>query len=480
MAKSNVVPLLDAMFEEERTATLSPAAQVIYIGLARLADDRGVFPWRPHRMKHQFVPNHDGDADRLFDELQDAKVVMRFDDRDGNPMGAIRNARVKRGRAPTGDEGLPLDVELFVGLPLLNSQALRKRLHDEQAGRCSYCGSAVKLARKRADSIELVYDRPLDEVGVNAESNVVGCCRDCRRLKGKLSDHNFRDEIGRLRAPASKDRCDAPAETDEKVADSRHSEANQGSATIPVIHGATGLTTIELKAADVIYGRCLTDGSATMPFNGFPPPEVSPQTPLPNHPSSQDSSRDNTTSDSGYGGLRARENDLGANSAGAVHNRTPESPSEARTALPAPTPADPRPDAEAAPGGPSAQPREPEFFAPAETGLPPDRIADEFEVWYDAYPRHVARGTAVKAYRAARRKTDAATLLAGCQRYADLQRRRGTKPEHIAHPATWLNGERWLDGDEGSEAIGDPKAVLDEMFAVLSAAKEINRRRAAA
>lgn len=76
---------------------------------------------------------------------------------------------------------------------------------------------------------------------------------------------------------------------------------------------------------------------------------------------------------------------------------------------------------------------------------------DEFEAWYRTYPRHEGRGQALKAYRTARKKASAEVLLAAAQAaaraYADREKR------FIPLPATWLNGERWLDeGVSGSAA----------------------------
>lgn len=72
----------------------------------------------------------------------------------------------------------------------------------------------------------------------------------------------------------------------------------------------------------------------------------------------------------------------------------------------------------------------------------------EFECWYAAFPRHVGKGRARKAYWQARKKADAATLLVGVERY------RHNKPEYAdwCHPATWLNGERWLDEPESGSS----------------------------
>lgn len=70
---------------------------------------------------------------------------------------------------------------------------------------------------------------------------------------------------------------------------------------------------------------------------------------------------------------------------------------------------------------------------------------DEFETWWQAYPRKVDKGHARKAYKTARTKTDAATLLDAVESFAETCRRSGTDPKFIAHASTWLNGERWTD-----------------------------------
>ena len=67
----------------------------------------------------------------------------------------------------------------------------------------------------------------------------------------------------------------------------------------------------------------------------------------------------------------------------------------------------------------------------------------EFAEWWQRYPRKVGKGHAMKAYRAARRKTDHATLVAAIDAQADRLMAKGS--EFCPHPATWLNGERWAD-----------------------------------
>lgn len=68
-----------------------------------------------------------------------------------------------------------------------------------------------------------------------------------------------------------------------------------------------------------------------------------------------------------------------------------------------------------------------------------------FSEWWQFVPRKVSKGAAVKAYRAALKKATHAELVVGIRRYAAEQSELGTAPKFIAHPATWLNEERWLD-----------------------------------
>ena len=75
----------------------------------------------------------------------------------------------------------------------------------------------------------------------------------------------------------------------------------------------------------------------------------------------------------------------------------------------------------------------------------------EFDLWYSSFPIKKGRGQALKAYKAARKKTDAPTLLSAAKRYAAA--RAGEDPKFTAHPATWLNGERWLDEDAPKNVV---------------------------
>lgn len=73
-----------------------------------------------------------------------------------------------------------------------------------------------------------------------------------------------------------------------------------------------------------------------------------------------------------------------------------------------------------------------------------------FVEWYLAYPKHVGRGQAEKAYRHALKKADPPVLLEAAQKFAAASV--GKEPRFIPHPATWLNGERWLDDLSAGQA----------------------------
>jgi hypothetical protein len=71
-------------------------------------------------------------------------------------------------------------------------------------------------------------------------------------------------------------------------------------------------------------------------------------------------------------------------------------------------------------------------------------FSSEFETWYQAMPRHEARGDAEKAYRSARKSgATADELLAGAKRYAAA--RNGEDAQFTKTPGPWLRAKKWLD-----------------------------------
>ena len=67
----------------------------------------------------------------------------------------------------------------------------------------------------------------------------------------------------------------------------------------------------------------------------------------------------------------------------------------------------------------------------------------QFEDFWSICPRKTAKGSARKAWLKAIKTASPETIIDGIKAYAKSAQ--GTEPQYIAHPATWLNGERWSD-----------------------------------
>lgn len=80
---------------------------------------------------------------------------------------------------------------------------------------------------------------------------------------------------------------------------------------------------------------------------------------------------------------------------------------------------------------------------PDNTPNPPEGVDDGFDQFWERVPKKAGRGQARKAFKAALKKTDLQTILDGIDRYAVSVRDKSK--QYIAHPSTWLNGERWAD-----------------------------------
>ena len=90
-----------------------------------------------------------------------------------------------------------------------------------------------------------------------------------------------------------------------------------------------------------------------------------------------------------------------------------------------------------------------------------------FEEFYEAFPRRIGKGQALKAYRMAMHKTDASTLLNGAKGYAKA--RQGEDKQFTKHPATWLNGMCWLDEpDRIPSSNVDPEKVFRAKAAMVA------------
>lgn len=118
--------------------------------------------------------------------------------------------------------------------------------------------------------------------------------------------------------------------------------------------------------------------------------------------------------------------DIGGRSGG-------ESPWESRSiALPQPDPTRTRP--------------EPEQKPSADKSAPPEGV-DRFEEFWNAYGHKVKRADAERKWRIALKKpgVTADLLISAAASYVAWERANNEGGRFIAHPSTWLHGERWRD-----------------------------------
>lgn len=72
--------------------------------------------------------------------------------------------------------------------------------------------------------------------------------------------------------------------------------------------------------------------------------------------------------------------------------------------------------------------------------------ADRFDEFFEVFPRKVGKSDALKAWvKAVKRTKDPQRLIEAAARYAAECRRTGRSAEHIKHPSSWLNSERYDD-----------------------------------
>lgn len=72
-------------------------------------------------------------------------------------------------------------------------------------------------------------------------------------------------------------------------------------------------------------------------------------------------------------------------------------------------------------------------------------VDNEFEAFWKAYPRKVAKANAIKAFSKAKDKPELKELLAILETHKASDSWQKDGGAYIPHAATWLNGSRWLD-----------------------------------
>lgn len=98
-----------------------------------------------------------------------------------------------------------------------------------------------------------------------------------------------------------------------------------------------------------------------------------------------------------------------------------------------------------------------------------------FESFWEEYPRKAGKGQARKAWEKAIRKADPVTIIDAAVAYREDPNR---DAEFTAHPATWLNGERWSDDPLPSRSGGAGDRNRRELEGLVARAAERDARRA--
>lgn len=78
------------LWTDERFASVSPLARLLFIGIWTECDDAGSFEWSPVKLKMRVLPADNADAGELLAELEAAGCIMSYE-LDGRQLGAVRN-----------------------------------------------------------------------------------------------------------------------------------------------------------------------------------------------------------------------------------------------------------------------------------------------------------------------------------------------------------------------------------------------------
>lgn len=113
---------------------------------------------------------------------------------------------------------------------------------------------------------------------------------------------------------------------------------------------------------------------------------------------------------------------------------------------------------------PPISPKGGETAKPVPKRLKRYEYSDEFETFWNIYPRKDSKRRALTAFNNALKRATLEELYAGAARYANDPNR---EPQYTKHAATWLNGDCWLDEPLPARRVSDPWG--DKIRSVLAA-----------
>lgn len=100
----------------------------------------------------------------------------------------------------------------------------------------------------------------------------------------------------------------------------------------------------------------------------------------------------------------------------------------------------------------------------------------DFNLFWSIYPRRVAKGQASRAYKSAiKRGATHEQIRSGAERFSVACRQARTEKQFIRYPATWINGDGWLDEDgppRGDRGNGQRGSVITAALAAMGGGKD--------
>lgn len=106
-----------SLWTDDDFVSLSAFARLMLIGIWNEADDHGLLPWKPTRLKMRIFPADDVNPRALMEELRKARFIVEIE-RGGEPYVAVKNFRkFQRPQRPSAPI-IPIDREIarIVGL----------------------------------------------------------------------------------------------------------------------------------------------------------------------------------------------------------------------------------------------------------------------------------------------------------------------------------------------------------------------------
>lgn len=101
---------------DDEFLSCSPLARLLALGLRNIADDFGVFAWKPVQIKIRLLPMDNCDVTELLQELVSNNQI-RFFDESGRGYGVIRNFRKwQKPQKPKSWHPLPPEYANYIGL----------------------------------------------------------------------------------------------------------------------------------------------------------------------------------------------------------------------------------------------------------------------------------------------------------------------------------------------------------------------------